>query len=505
MAAGNHPAGPPPKEAVDYLRRKGVRTGYDYREVWREEHAVAFTVANMMKVSMLTDVQRSIEKAQEEGWPADRWKKEMAEELAKRGWWGRMKPPDPKDPQAVAKANLYMSRRLDTIWRVNTRQAAQAGVWERGQRSKSHPYILYRVGPSKQHRDQHLAWDGVLLPKDDPFWAVANPMNGWGCKCYTRFVSRAQYERYKRNGLPGKKAVVTEEPRLTPRKYTNPVNGRDYVGYDGIDDGFEHNPGAGRMEQLAEQYRNKTAAQTLPPAKPAQPTAERPGLKPVSDSLKMEIDDPDGRRKVEAGIAAVAKVHSVEGLPRIPVREMDFEGYEGWLARRPIPGRGIDALTSDSIHINPTKWRPDWVVVHEIGHFLDLDALAATGDFASEQKSGGRTWELVQAAVGDLKKTSNCRLLEKLREEAVERGDKKSIEDMDYLLDPKELFARSYAQYIAWRSGDAALLERLDRLLTHDDPRWRLRQWPYDQYLPLVERFDTLFENLGWLARPKNT
>ena len=58
MAAGNHPAGPPPKEAVDYLRRKGVRTGYDYREVWREEHAVAFTVANMMKVSMLTDVQR---------------------------------------------------------------------------------------------------------------------------------------------------------------------------------------------------------------------------------------------------------------------------------------------------------------------------------------------------------------------------------------------------------------------------------------------------------------
>ena len=51
------------------------------------------------------------------------------------------------------------------------------------------------------------------------------------------------------------------------------------------------------------------------------------------------------------------------------------------------------------------------------------------GHFASEQKSGGRTWELVQAIVGDLKKTSNCHLLEKLREEAVERGDKKTIKN----------------------------------------------------------------------------
>ena len=503
MAAGNHPAGPPPKEAVDYLRRKGVRTGYDYREVWREEHAVAFTVANMMKVSMLTDVQRSIEKAQEEGWPADRWKKEMAEELAKRGWWGRMAPPDPNDPQAVATANLYLSRRLDTIWRVNTRQAAQAGVWERGQRSKSHPYLLYRVGPSKRHREQHLAWDGLLLPKDAEFWRYANPMNGWGCKCYTRFVSRAQYERYKRNGLPGKKAVVTEEPRLTPRKYTNPVNGRDYVGYEGIDDGFEHNPGAGRMEQLAEQYRNKTAAQTLPPAEPAQPTAERPDLKPVSDFLKMEIDDPDVRKKVEAGIAAVAKVHSVEGLPRIPVRE-GHAFPEGYLLPRPT-GESGDSITADSIYINPAGWRPSWIIVHETGHFLDLDALATPGGLASRQKSGARTWELVQAILIDLKKTANCRLVGKLREEAAERGDKKAIVEMNYLLAPEELFARAYTQYIAWRSGDGILFEHLDRLLTHDDPRWRLRQWPYAQYLPLVERFDTLFESLGWLARLKKT
>ena len=111
----------------------------------------------------------------------------------------------------------------------------------------------------------------------------------------------------------------------------------------------------------------------------------------------------------------------------------------------------------------------------------------------------------MQAIVRELAKTTNCRLIEKLRAEAAERDDKAAIKDMNYLLRPGEMFARAYAQYIAWRSADDALFERLDSVLTHDDPRWRLRQWPYAQYLPLVKRFDTLFESLGWLTRPTNT
>ena len=507
--ADRDPAGPPPKEAVDYLRRKGLLARYDYREVWREEHAHAFTVANMMKIDLLADVQQSIEKAQEEGKPTAKWKEEMAAVLAKRGWWGRMPPPDPNDPKAVERANLYISRRLDTIWRVNTRQAAQAGVWERGQRSTSHPYILYRVGPSKRHRDQHLAWDGLLLPKDAEFWRYANPMNGWGCKCSTRFVTKAQYQRYVDQGVPGpvvgdgvpaRKPVKTEEPALRPMQYRNEKTGKVHTGFAGIDPGFERNPGDGRMEQLARQHRDRVK-RTVPPAEPAQPTEQRPGLRPVTDALLMKIADPAGRRKVEAGIAAVTRVHSVEGLPRIPVWEA-FEDVEGYLWPIPVPG----GLTADSISINVSKWRPDWIVVHEIGHFIDLDGLSASGYYTSEQESGGRTWELVQAIVRELMETTNGRLLGKLSEEAAERGDKAAIQLIDgYLLEPRELFARAYAQYIAWRSADDTLLERLDSLLTHEDPRWRLRQWPYAQYLPLVERFDTLFESLGWLTRSKNT
>ena len=135
--------------------------------------------------------------------------------------------------RATVLAPPWISR---VVWRVNMGQAYQAGVWERGQNSTSHPYVLYRVGPSREHRQQHLAWDGVLLPMDDPFWAIANPRNGWGCKCSTRFVSRAQHRRYVRAGItyPSQgdqpprtgKPVDTKAPKLRRRRYVNRRTGQ---------------------------------------------------------------------------------------------------------------------------------------------------------------------------------------------------------------------------------------------------------------------------------------
>ena len=121
---------------------------------------MAFTVAKMMQLDLLHDVQRSLVAARQNGTPFEQWRKEWAAELSKRGWWGRREVVDPKTGKKVI-AQLGSSRRLETIWRVNMGQANQAGVWERGQRSTSHPYLLYRVGPSRTHRDQHLAWDGL--------------------------------------------------------------------------------------------------------------------------------------------------------------------------------------------------------------------------------------------------------------------------------------------------------------------------------------------------------
>ena len=531
-------AGPPPKEAVDYLRRKGVRTGYDYREVWREEHARAFTVANMMKVDLLADVQKSITKAIDEGWPADKWKKEMADELAKRGWWGRLPPPDPNDPEAVRKANLYISRRLDTIWRVNTKQAAQAGVWERGMRSTSHPYILYRVGPSKVHREQHLAWDGVLLKKTDPFWAVANPVNGWGCKCYTRFVSQAQYERMRRAGIPqppqagkkGRKQVQTSSPELRVETYKNSKTGELHTGFKGIDPGFERNPGIGRMEQLGQQFRRTNRALALAwDVAPGKPTKQHPDVKPVADALDVQLGDRAEARRAESAIAAIGQVHSASALPSTSVAELP-----AWVTD--ARGRYIPDL--GRIEIGPHLTSGE-TLAHEIGHLLDRHGLAPADAWASlSSADGGRVARLIE----EVRRTPTLRRSEERRRQATEvyRLAGRALRDatarlkaartkalraaiqrevdeaqrwydsaeawVDWwrdLLSPREIFARAYVQWVAWRSGDQALLDGVDQWLRNSRQHNRVRQWPYAEFLPMVWRFDSLFEAQGWLTRTK--
>lgn len=100
-------------------------------------------------------------------------------------------------------------------------------------------------------------------------------------------------------------------------------------------------------------------------------------------------------------------------------------------------------------------------VVHELGHFLDQQALGANGGFGSES---GR----IPGVIAD---TSAVRRLLELQTRkqvlirAHGRRDERFVLDqtlISYLLEPKELFARAYAQYVAMRSIDARLAAQLD-------------------------------------------
>ena len=46
------------------------------------------------------------------------------------------------------------------------------------------------------------------------------------------------------------------------------------------------------------------------------------------------------------------------------------------------------------------------------------------------------------------------------------------------------------------------MLDQIDGILAQQDDDG-LQQWPYAGYLPLIHRFDTLFEAQGWLTRTK--
>lgn len=63
----------------------------------------------------------------------------------------------------------------------------------------------------------------------------------------------------------------------------------------------------------------------------------------------------------------------------------------------------------------------------------------------------------------------------------------------------RELFARSYAQYIALRSGDHVLLNQLDEVLKEDTVRDIVIQWSVKDFMPVGQAFDILFRKQKWL------
>lgn len=255
----------PPKEALGYFQRKGWAVGFDYRDVWRQQHAAAFTVAKATTMDVLGSIREAVDKALKEGQTFRQFQKELTPTLQALGWWGVKDVIDPLTGEKRP-AQLGSPRRLKTIYDANLRTAYAAGDWERAQRARdSHPYLLYQLGPSKEHRLQHVAWQGLLLPQDDPWWDTHFPPNGWGCKCWTRAISHHEAERLIQEGTPDTTApllpgghrvrrmipVRTKAPPIRYRGWINTRTGQVEQVPEGIDPGWDTNPGKVQVDRLA--------------------------------------------------------------------------------------------------------------------------------------------------------------------------------------------------------------------------------------------------------------
>jgi hypothetical protein len=263
--------GPIPKEAINYFNNKVSVPGFDYRDIWKDEHAHSFTVAKAMQLDVLDSIRGALSKALSEGQTMRDFSKNLTPELQRLGWWGKSQMMDPLTGDVVP-VQLGSPRRLKTIFNANMRTARAAGQWERAERTKKAlPYMLYELGPSIEHRQEHVEWHGVCLPIDHPWFETHAPINGYGCKCRLRQVSRIEYERLKTNGVPApdrKQEINPEtglptgrmEKRTIPVKTTAPKT--EYVEWknkrtgtvelvpEGIDPGWDTNPGKVRQQNL---------------------------------------------------------------------------------------------------------------------------------------------------------------------------------------------------------------------------------------------------------------
>lgn len=87
------------------------------------------------------------------------------------------------DLLGVTPRNSYQ---LETIYRTHTQMAYKAGEWNMYKDPAIQEILWgfkYVTVGDRRVRDEHEPLDGVLLPRDDPFWLTSWPPNDWGCRC----------------------------------------------------------------------------------------------------------------------------------------------------------------------------------------------------------------------------------------------------------------------------------------------------------------------------------
>lgn len=257
-----------PPEVLAYWRRKKLTPSFSYKDVWAAEHAMAFAAAKVMREDVLQALRDELEKADAEGKTFDVFAKSVEPRMKALGWW---EPQEAEDPQTGKSVFIKPPARLRTIFQTNMRAARAERQYDRVVKgARFRPYLLYQVGPSVRHREQHLAWHGLLLPVEDSFWAFGYPPNGWGCKCHVRSVTKSEAAQLDGEGIlaPNPEPELDDDglptghvkdvripvqrtaPTLPLIPWENDRTGRVELVPQGIDPGFQHRPGEGRRKAL---------------------------------------------------------------------------------------------------------------------------------------------------------------------------------------------------------------------------------------------------------------
>lgn len=231
----------PPAEAIAYFNSKGFATSFDWRDVWKEDHAKTFTVAKTVANDILIDIHSGLRKAKEEGIPFEQYRKELTPTLQSKGWWGRQPMADPLTGE-IKNVQLGSPHRLSIIYDTNLRSAYAAGRWQNAMRMAANVkkrgetiYLRYVIITDGNTRPEHAAWYEIILPIDHPFWQTHYPPNGWRCRCIVQVLTKRDMDR---RGLE-----VSSDPEIQKVPWTNKRTGVTTDVPEGIDPGFDFNIG----------------------------------------------------------------------------------------------------------------------------------------------------------------------------------------------------------------------------------------------------------------------
>jgi hypothetical protein len=376
--------------------------------------------------------------------------------------------------------DITSEKRLGLIFDVKTRQAQDFGYWKQGM----NPLVLnefpaqkfIRVRDVKTEREGHIPFQDQVYLKTDPTWWLEINRDfgvpwgpwGWGCGHDVEDVDRTEAQA---SGLlkPGQ--------RLQPLQRS--LNHNLQASIARLDPDL--------VEKLKQVFGRKIViegdtirwAAGMPTADVPTPPPVR--TSPVSDAVTMQVFG-SLKRQAQAGLDAIDLVHDDGALPPIPLFDTDSDEY-GFL----MPMKTAAGMGTEYVAVRGTGPWPALTTVHEMGHFLDVGAIGPVGRMAT--LAGDPDMAAVLAVV---QKTASIKALEELRDNA---RNHRELQHYNYLLQPFEIWARAYAQFITEKSGSRVLQADLQRLLARDPNR----QWTTEDFALVAQAIEALFKKLGWL------
>jgi SPP1 gp7 family putative phage head morphogenesis protein len=230
-------------------------------------------------------------------------------------------------------------------------------------------------------------------------------------------------------------------------------------------------------------------------------------IAPVSDALKINQMPRAIRSQVVEALEAIDSVHTDGLLPTIPINVAELGNASAQYTYSAPKGsdRFATPLTAKRIDVAKSSPRAGLSVTHEVGHFLDTSVLHSGEKigYASMLDPDLQEWRMAIANSKAYQRLIDMQSREFVRAWDPALGalaDRPLDKDyLSYLASPHEAFARSYAQYIAQKSGNKTLLSQLAPLQVDPLNAVYPSQWEVDDFAQIEAAFDKLFEAKKWL------
>lgn len=243
------------REQIDFLKQKRGMPTRAWTDAMYGEHDRAFVIAGATNLEMIEEFHRALISAVEH-MDIVEFGREFDRIVEDYGW----------------NYNGGRDWRVRVIFETNVRTSHMAGRLRQMRDPdvvSARPYWQYLHGETRiplNPRPLHLAWDGMVLMHDDPWWNTYFPPNDWRCSCGVRSLSERDLRRLGKIG-PDQAPEITLVPTSTGRDKPE-VMYPEGAGY-----GWAYQPGdrwdrglvPSALEQEALDSAGDRAAADLPP------------------------------------------------------------------------------------------------------------------------------------------------------------------------------------------------------------------------------------------------